>query len=187
MIVYITLGTALIFGIIFYLSQNYFKSRTEVANQQPDPKQYGELRNMALTVTAEQLELKNISDDKVYGIVTDMAMDNGTATIVAFLSGDASIYLSSGGGFIGGGTHSDINGKVKLIVDNIHKYKTKAHKITLAALPNQDEINFNFLTQKGLYQIIESKDKIMSEDSEYAELYKEIDKIITLIRLKSEQ
>jgi hypothetical protein len=38
----------------------------------------------------------------------DGGVDNGTVTVVAFSDGTASVYLSIGGGFIGGKSHEAV-------------------------------------------------------------------------------
>jgi len=183
MIYYILIGGILILGIILFMS---FKKKRNPENKSQE-NIYSDLRKMAFSTTTEQLELTDLSDDKVFGLITEMAMHPGTSTIVGYLSGDASIYLSTGGGFIGGGSHEDINLKVREIIDQIQKFSKKAHKIEIAELPKENEINFNFLTKKGVYQIKVNIKEIMNEKSEYTDLYKEVDKIMTLIRIKSER
>lgn len=158
------------------------KQQTE---NQIQPNQYEELRKLALSTTAEQLGLSEIDDGKVYGIVSDLGMENGTATIVAFLTGDTSIYLSSGGGYIGAGNHKKVNKEIKRIVDQIQKFKREAKKIKNADLPSQNEVTFNFLTKNGLYQIKTNYEDLESQNSDYKVLFKEINKIISLIREKS--
>jgi len=186
---YILIGIILIIGVFFYLrNSNNGKSETPQKTEKTEQEKkefYENMRNMALTVTAEQLGINEIENDNVYGLVTEMGMDIGTATVVAFLTGDASIYLSSGGGFIGGGSHQDVNEKIKVIIEKIQKFKQDAVKVENAELPKSDEIKFNFLTKNGLYQITAKNDEIMSEKSKFSELYKEVDEIMTLIRIKS--
>ena len=185
---FITIGLIIIFGVFLYIKRGGNKiSKTPEKTEQERKEFYEDMRKMALTVTSEQLEINEIENDKVYGLVTEMAMNNGTATIVAFLTGDASIYLSSGGGFIGGGAHEDVNKKIKEIVENIQKFKQDAIKVNKVELPKSNEVKFNFLTKNGLYQINAKNDELMSEKSKYTELYKEVDKIMTLIRIKSGQ
>ena len=173
---YILIGIILIIRVFFYLkNSNNEKSKTPHKTEKTEQEKkefYENMRNMALTVTAEQLGINEIENDKVYGLVTEMGMDIGTATVAAFLTGDASIYLSSGGGFIGGGSHQDVNEKIKVIVEKIQKFKQDAVKIKNAELPKSDEIRFNFLTKNGLYQINAKNDEIMSEKSKFTELYK---------------
>ena len=60
---------------------------------------------MALSATPEQLGLPTSDETKVFGIVMDWDSGDGIATVAAFETGDASMYLSSGGGVNGGGQH----------------------------------------------------------------------------------
>src|ERR1044072_2436959 len=67
---------------------------------------YESLRAMALATSASDLGLDPAGADPfVYGVVMDMDVDGETATIVAFETGDTSLYLSTGGGTIGWGEH----------------------------------------------------------------------------------
>ncbi|MGB2756596.1 MAG: ankyrin repeat domain-containing protein [Acidimicrobiia bacterium] len=45
---------------------------------------------------------------RVFGVVMDMALDNGVATLVAFADGTTSLYTSTGGGVIGAGGHDNV-------------------------------------------------------------------------------
>ena len=45
---------------------------------------------------------------RAYGVVMDTVYPNGAATLAALADGTTSLYLSSGGGTIGGGEHADI-------------------------------------------------------------------------------
>jgi hypothetical protein len=67
---------------------------------------YSDLRTRALTAADTSLGL-HASDD-VWSVVMDLPVTRGTATVVAYDTGDASIYLSSGGGFIGGGLKAGV-------------------------------------------------------------------------------
>src|SRR5579863_8153750 len=61
------------------------------------------LREQALHVTANVAgATEGAPDNAPYGLVTDLAFPNGTATIVALADGTASMYYSGGGGFLGG-------------------------------------------------------------------------------------
>ncbi len=69
---------------------------------------------MAFTTTPEQLGLSMPTDKtSVYGVAMDWEMGSATATTTAYQTGDASLYLSSGGGVIGGGQHQKINSAAK--------------------------------------------------------------------------
>jgi len=62
---------------------------------------YAHLRAQALTSDAATLGIA--PSDDVWGVLMDLPISGVIATVVAFADGSASIYLSSGGGFIGGG------------------------------------------------------------------------------------
>ena len=41
---------------------------------------------------------------QVWGVVVDLALEDGAATVVSLVDGTTSLYTSTGGGLIGGGT-----------------------------------------------------------------------------------
>ena len=186
---YFFIALVLVIGIFKYLmninNEKHPNTSSKTKTDESVKKNaYIKMRNLALTATAEQLELKDIDNEKVFGLISEMNLDNGTITIVAFLTGDASIYLSSGGGFIGSGTHPDINKKIKEIIKNIDKFKYNARKVNKVKLPSKGEITFNLLTKNGIYQIREKEEKVISKKSEYFELFEKVNNIINLIRKK---
>jgi hypothetical protein len=70
---------------------------------------YENLRNMALAVERGSVGVTPNHDlPHVFGIVMDMGMDQGTASLVAFADGTVSMYYSSGGGMIGAGEHENV-------------------------------------------------------------------------------
>src|SRR5262245_32711216 len=62
---------------------------------------YSGLRAQALSMAPSEVGV-TASEVEVWGILMDLPVSGATATVVAFADGAASIYLSSGGGFIGG-------------------------------------------------------------------------------------
>src|SRR5688572_27690534 len=109
---------------------------TSPKNFKTETNTFNDLRTMAFTVTAEQLQL-SLPPDKtiVYGIIMDWGIDSATATIVSYLTGDASMYLSSGGAIIGGGQHQNVNSAAKQFVALSQSYLDKATKTGSDALP----------------------------------------------------
>lgn len=63
-----------------------------------DPAIYSQMRRTAL-----EARLRNVPREAVHLVLMDWHVDKGTVTVVAAADGTASLYLSSGGGFIGGG------------------------------------------------------------------------------------
>ena len=78
------------------------------------------LRNSALGITREKAGLPaTFAQTEPWGVIMDWVGSNATATVVAFSNGHASIYLSTGGGFIGGGeskSHESVRNAAKKMV-----------------------------------------------------------------------
>ena len=189
-----TLLFILVIGIgLFYAVKYGNKAKKDIVEYQQTKKTTGqnpylEMRKMALNVTAEQLGFKIPEDSiKVYGIITDLDMGGGTATVVTYLTGDASIYLSSGGGFIGAGQHESVQKVAKEFVDNGHLISFKGKTFENPDLPTNGNANFYFLSNKRNTRITESIAKMESGESEFSKLFADLNILMTEIRLKSGQ
>jgi len=188
MTTYITLGIIAIIAIVIF--KNYSK-KSESTNEnfavnKPEQNPYLDLRSIVFSSKSEELGLKDIDDDKVYGIIAEMDMNPGTMSVVSFLTGDTSLYLSSGGGFIGAGQHEEVNKIIKEKVDGFQKYLLKAEKIEKPEFPKEGMANFNFITRNGIYSVSEKISELESGKSVLSNLFGELNEIITQIRLKSD-
>ena len=94
----------LVLAIATTLFLSYFPT---IANAQ-DANPYEGLRALALQFKPGDFGIKTADDMSPYGLIIDMGVARGTATLAAFSSGDASLYLSSGGGIIGGVGHASV-------------------------------------------------------------------------------
>lgn len=188
MLTYIIIGIITLIGI-YFLAKSSNKTKTEITNQpteiESDQNPYLGMREMAFSGKSDKIGIENIEDDKVYGLITEMAMNPGSASVVSFLTGDASLYLSSGGGFIGAGQHEDVRKMVADKVDGFQKYLSSAEKIDKPELPEIGKVNFNFLTNNGIYSVTEYMTNLESGESDLSDLFIEVNEIIEQIRLKS--
>jgi len=146
------------------------------------------LRNMAFSVTPEQLGLSlPIDKKKVYGVIMDWEMDGATASIVAYQTGDASLYLSSGGGVIGGGQHQNVRSATKEFVNLGQIYLDKSTKTESTTLPIANEVKFYLLTNDGVYVGSEQMKKLENQSSIWMKLFEEGNKVITELRTIDEK
>ena len=191
MLAYILIGIVSIVGIGISCNNKPKKEttkKTEQTEKTAEQNPYMDMRKMALTVTAEQLGFQIPEDSiKVYGIITDLDMGGGTATVVTYLTGDASIYLSSGGGFIGAGQHESVKKVAKEFVDNGHVISFKGKPFKNPDLPTSGNANFYFLSNSGNRRITENIKKMESGESEFSKLFVELNNVMTEIRLKSDK
>jgi hypothetical protein len=163
---------------------------TEINSQALEQKDnpYEGMRKMALETKAEQLGLTLPSEKTVvYGVVMDWDVKNGTATTIAFMTGDASIYFSSGAGIVGGGTHEDVRIMAMLFVEKAQLLLDKAVKTELTPLPGSDEVTFYFLTNKGIYSKQEELENISNQSSIWVDLFLTGNEVITELRKTTEK
>ena len=188
--------TILIAGIVIYLTACKNKSASEVktivkqdsTNQkQPIENAFKDMRDMAFQVSPKDLGLP-MQENKtmVYGIIMDWGMPNATATIVSYQTGDASLYLSSGGGIIGGGKHENVSNAAKELVTLAQKYLNDATITQTTPLPKEDNIKFYILTNKGIYVGQEEIENLENRSSKWLELFEEGNKVLNEIRKTSE-
>jgi hypothetical protein len=138
---------------------------------------------MALNATPEQLAIELPKDKtKIYGVVMDWDLGEGTATLVAFMTGDASLYLSSGGGVIGGIGHENVNIAVKNFISNSETHINKTTKTETTPLPEKNEVKFYFLTNNGKLVGQENMANFENNTSEWLTLFEEGNNLITEIR-----
>ena len=81
----------------------------------------------------------------------DLSLPQGNATIVAFISGDASFYTSTGGGVIGGIGHENVRNVARKFVIASFKYLDKMVRTIAYPLPESGKVRFYILTPKNIY------------------------------------
>ena len=198
---YALIGLVLIARLVFYISSCKNKSsadKNKLTEQQtkdtsqlrkvdPNNNPYQDLRNLALGATMEQIGVQFPSDQtKIYGVIMDWDVGEGTATLVAFLSGDASLYLSSGGGVIGGSGHDNVKNAAAAFINKAEKYLSKTIKTDSTPLPGKDGVKFYFLTNKGKFFGQEEVKNFDNNSSPWLDLFEEGNKLITEIRMVSD-
>lgn len=197
---YLIIGILLIGGVVFYLTSCKNKANSEdkqtAAKQDTTlPKVYHtttntfhDLRGMAFSATPEQLQLSLPADKTiVYGIIKEWGIDTATAIVVCYQTGDASMYLSSGGGVIGGGQHQNVSSAAKQFVNLAQTYLDKATKTETNSLPQQDEVKFYLLTNKGTFVGQEVMRNFENNTSTWLPLFEEGNKVLSDLRLTSEK
>ncbi|NNT73260.1 hypothetical protein HKT18_13630 [Flavobacterium sp. IMCC34852] len=191
---YTIIGLIVISCIAFFFTscRNKSTERNEVAITQDTLKTkihktqentFEDLRSMAFKVTPEQLGL-SLSKDKtiVYGVVMDWEMGGATASTVAYQTGDASLYLSSGGGVIGGGQHENVNVAAKHFVNFAQTFLDKSIKSETTALPEKNQVIFYLLTNKGIYAGKEEMKNFENNSFAWVKLFEEGNKVLTELR-----
>lgn len=193
-ITFLISGLAIIGGLIFFLTSckgqsskektaQTDKAANQTVSQETGGNPFSDLRNMAFHVTAEQLGLENINDNEVYGVIMDWDLGEGIMTLITYQTGDASMYLSTGGGVIGGGQHENVNTATKRFVEQADKYISKTIETDSTPIPDKNCVKFYFLTNSGKYFAQEQMTSFEDETSIWMDYFNEANKVISELRL----
>jgi len=120
-------------------------------------------------------------------LVMDWGYEGAVVTVVSFVTGDASLYLSSGAVIIGGITHKSVSESAKKLIDFSQQYLAKAEKTKETPIPPFNKIYFYFLTNNGIFKAQTEMKSIEDETSELHGLFSECNDVITEIRLLEER
>ena len=132
----------------------------ESASPPRDPAELSaKLRSQLLHGTASEFSIEPVSG--VWGVLMEIGYPDAAATLVALGDGTASLYLSSGGGVIGGGPHPSINEAARRLVGLAGGYTTKMSQTSDFPLPASGEVTFYVLTTKGVLKA-DAREKALS-------------------------
>ena len=192
------IGLVLVLGLVFYviscknkssadankLTKQQGEDTTQLRKVDPKNNPYRDLRNLAFSATMEQVGVELPTDKtKIYGVIMDWDLGGATATLVAFLSGDASLYLSSGGGVVGGRAHDNVKRAAAAFINKAEKYLSKTVITDSTPLPGKETVKFYFLTNKGKFVGQEEVKNFDNNTSQWLDLFEEGNKLITEIRI----
>lgn len=142
------------------------------------------LRNRALATTAQDMGVAPSPDGPVaYGVVMDLGMASGTATIVSLSTGDTSMYTSRGGGIIGGIGHETCRNASKHFIAVAQAHLGRMRQAALHPLPPRGIFRFHVLTTEGVFVAEDKEEVITRGQGDWAELFRAGDNVITQIRL----
>jgi hypothetical protein len=144
---------------------------------------YLDLRDKALRTSASTVRLPpNAREDAPFGIVTDIAFRGGSATVVAMVDGNASIYLSGGGGFVGGSGRAAIQKAATAAIGAARDVIGKMRQTEEFPLPAPDNVQFYVLTSRGVLTASMPERDLQDARRPFGRLYEAVQEIITQYR-----
>jgi len=152
-----------------------------VSAQNPNP--YEGLRTQALQTTLTDLGIK-LADDTLsaYGLVMDMGLPRGTATLVAFSSGDASLYVSTGGGIIGGIGHAAVRQSARGWIQSVQAHLSSFAPTTAFPQPAVGTVRLFVLTNRGVLTAVAAIEEINSGKLELSPVWYDGQRLLTDLR-----
>lgn len=145
---------------------------------------YVDLRNLALEVDAAQIGLEQSGSKVPLGIVMDMPRGRATATMVAFASGDASLYFSTGGGIIGAGAASpEVAAAARQFVATAESHLEAMELVSDYPLPAEGEMTFYVTTPAGVFGTARPEQALVEGNDPFSPLFYAGQVLLTMIRL----
>jgi|HubBroStandDraft_6_1064221.scaffolds.fasta_scaffold59469_2 hypothetical protein len=164
---------------------NRLMNDTSQQGKTKDPKEmYTHLRNLMLRGSRSKFSLAPTSKPtEPWGVVMDWGMQRGAATVVAMSDGSASVYLSSGGGYIGGKGQEPVRTAAQEAVEMARSVKLPEQPTTDYPQPEEHGVFFYFLTDAGVFMIRTSEQELNSPRHPLRKLGDAMQGVITQYRL----
>jgi hypothetical protein len=181
---------ALVFTGAYFVFFNRKKgqggSRTSLPDSKDNP--YEVLKSLAHSTEYDQLHLEDPGAREIlYGVMMDWDFEGkAIITLVAFKTGDASIYFSTGTGIIGAGQYPEVNKTSKEFVAKAESLISQAIKDS-AVTTEKGVIKFYLLTNKGKYTVKDKTANVTDQTSSLTALFNEANKLISFIRIADEK
>ena len=123
---------------------------------------------------------------QAWGVVMDTGYPKAVATVMSMADGSASIYISSGGGHIGGQSRPAVRKAAVAFVESATANLDKLNPALQHPLPAVGQTRFYVLTPEGLFSA-EAVEKELGENRhELSPLFYAGQEVITQFRLTSE-
>ena len=148
---------------------------------------YLDLRNMALGTTRASLEIAQPwPASEPWGVLMDIGYGDASVTVVAFADGNASVYLSNGGGFIGGFGHESVRSAAIAVVREAGRHLKALKPATTHAIPGDGDTAFHVLTDAGVLTAVAPEQDLGEERHPLSPLFHAGQRVITEYRLIQE-
>jgi hypothetical protein len=118
-----------------------------------------------------------------WGVVMDWGVTKGTATVVALSDGTASVYLSGGGGYIGGIGQPPIHAAAQKAIEVARSVQLPNQPSTDYPLPEIHGVFFYFLTDAGVFVLRSSEEELKSPAHPLRKIGDAMQEVITQYRV----
>jgi len=140
---------ALAVGAIIVLVGRWIRRRRS-SGEVGDPEIMRGLRLHMLETVPEQLDASVGPDDPV-AIIMDIGTPEGAASVYSSIEGDASIYLTNGGGLLGGIGHDSVRAAAQAFVQQAGNHRDELTRTSDYPYPADGNVRFYVCTRQGVY------------------------------------
>jgi hypothetical protein len=187
-VVLVLLVIVLWFSLRTRQNRNSSMASQSASSERSGASAYLGLRNLALQNPPAKIQGASVAKPgEPFAVLMDWGIPAGTATVAAYADGTASIYLSSGGGYLGGGqSHESIRNAAMRTVEIASELKSLMQPTTTYPLPQRGQVTFYVRTDAGILTATVPEDDLRSHRSPLYKLGDSAQTIITEYRLIQE-
>jgi hypothetical protein len=124
---------------------------------------------------------------EVIGVAMEMGLERGSFLVFGLRDGSARLYLSSGGGSLGGQGRPSVNAAAKKLVQTARGFVERLAPASEHPLPAVGRVRLSIFTPSGVRAAEAAVAELRSGSSELFPLFKGADDIITAFRLAEQQ
>jgi hypothetical protein len=159
-----------------------FFGRKRGTDPPPPADVYRGLRQQVLGLTPDQLG-EGFADAPILALLMETGYPEGVATLVGVADGTASLYFSSGGGFIGAGTHAGVADANRRWLESGPKFLPELSAITDPPPPDEGMTQFVAVTPEGLLGSVAPEEELGERRHRLSPFFYAAQDVITQIRL----
>jgi hypothetical protein len=139
------------------------------------------LREQLLHTTWQELGIRPRSG--VWGVLMELGFAKGVATVVGLADGNASLYLTSGGGVLGAGVHPSVRSAALKLCDTAANRKQEATTTTVFPRPSAGRVRFYLLTDTGVLTAEDDEGALRAGKQPLSPLYAGGQEVVTALRV----
>lgn len=127
---------------------------------------YRSLRGRLFLTDPKTIGLAPEGENRFWGLMVDIGIESGVATLAVLRDGSISLYLSNGGGMIGLGQHDALHPLADKLLELAERFSLEGPEADRDSLPGEGATRFNFLGFGGTRAIEENDEDL--EDGKHA-------------------
>lgn len=156
----------------------------------PESDVFHGLRNRALTVTAPALGLELDPAAPIHGVIMETGYPEAVATFVCLRDGAVSLYLSTGGGVIGGGQHESVRAACLEMLQITNRYAPDflavCKQVSTFPLPGAGEVFFYLLVDGAVHMATSREDALAAQRDPFSALFNNCQAVLSELRKAEE-
>jgi len=153
-----------------------------------DAAAYAGLREQALTVTREAAGVAAPAPDApIWLLVVEFGHPGVTATLVAIADGTTSLYLSSGGGVIGGGAHDSVRAANASLLRAANALRDRMGRVTACERPPAGSTAFHARIDGGVLSYTGTDTDLARSDRPMSSLFLAAHRVLGELRVMTQR